>query len=60
MADVKDYSCIYFEQGVCGHPELVGTDDWPGEVSPNYCSRCKLREYFDDRTYGAEVANDCY
>ena len=22
--------------------------------------KCKLREYFDDRTYGAEVANDCY
>jgi len=71
MAQVNDYECIHMEQAVCGHPKLVGTDDWPGEVSPGYCSRCLFREPIEpddseeaeeivDPLDGAEVGNDCY
>lgn len=41
--DDKEWRCKYNEDGpVCCNGNLKG-DDWPGEISPGYCSKCRHR-----------------
>lgn len=60
MVEDNSHECIYFEEGVCGHPLLVGTENWPGEVSARYCRNCLYRNPFEDPMENAEYVPDCY